>query len=338
MAIRVGINGFGRMGRNFFRAVQSRETDIEIVCINDLADAHVLAYMIKYDSVLGRLNAEVTSDAESFSVGGTRVKTVKETDPSRLPWKELNVDIVLESTGKFTNAQDARGHLAAGAKRVVISAPATNEDITIVMGVNNKEYKPEKHFIVSNASCTTNCVAPMAKVLLDDFGIVSAYMTTIHAYTTEQQLLDQISTTRSGGVNLRRMRAAAINIVPTTTGAAKAIGLVLPVLKGKIDGLAFRAPVPTGSVIDLVATLEKSVAKADVNSAFKRASENGLRGVLDYTDDEVVSSDILHHPASCIFDSTLSMVMGNKVKVIGWYDNEWGYSNRLIDLICFMGR
>jgi len=338
MTIRVGINGFGRMGRNFFRAVLASHADIEIVGINDLAGTDVLAYMTKYDSMLGTLPAHVSHDEKTLRVDGASIRATAETDPACLPWRALRADIVIESTGRFTKAVDARKHLEAGAKKVVISAPATDEDITIVMGVNDRRYDPARHAIVSNASCTTNCVAPMAKVLLDNFGIVKGYMTTIHAYTTEQQLLDQIAMSRSGKPNLRRMRAAAVNIVPTTTGAAKAISLVLPELKGRLDGLAFRVPVPTGSVIDLVVTLGRATNRDEVNAAFKTAAQTTLKPFLTYTEDEIVSSDIVRTPPSCTFDSALTMVNGDQVKVVGWYDNEWGYSNRLVDVSLLVGR
>jgi glyceraldehyde 3-phosphate dehydrogenase len=338
MKIRVGINGFGRMGRNFFRAVHASDAPLDIVCINDLAGTDVLAHMMKYDSVLGTLAADVSHDEKTLTVDNRSIRTTSESDPAALPWSELGVDIVIESTGRFTKAVEARKHVMAGAKKVVISSPATDEDITIVLGVNEEKYDPAIHTIVSNASCTTNCVAPMAKVLLDNFGFVQGYMTTVHAYTTEQQLLDQIAMSRAGKANLRRMRAAAVNITPSTTGAAKATSLVLPELKEKLDGIAFRVPVPTGSVIDLVVTVERKVTKEEVNAAFKKASEGTMRKVLAYTEDEIVSSDIVGTPPSCIFDSALTMVNGNQVKVIGWYDNEWGYSNRLVDLAVLMGR
>jgi glyceraldehyde 3-phosphate dehydrogenase len=338
MTVRVGINGFGRMGRNYFRAVLASRADIEIVGINDLAGTDVLAHMTKYDSMLGTLSAEVSHDDKTLKVDGASIRATTETDPARLPWRELRADIVIESTGRFTKAVDARKHLEAGAKKVVISAPATDEDITIVMGVNDRKYDPARHAIISNASCTTNCVAPMAKVLLDNFGIVKGYMTTIHAYTTEQQLLDQIAMSRSGKANLRRMRAAAVNITPTTTGAAKATSLVLPELKGKLDGLAFRVPVPTGSVTDLVVTLGRATNRDEVNAAFKTASQTTLEPFLAYTEDEIVSSDIIGTPPSCTFDSALTMVNGDQVKVVGWYDNEWGYSNRLVDVSLLVGR
>jgi len=338
VTVRVGINGFGRIGRNFFRAVLAQGTDIEVVGINDLTSNDVLAHMLKYDSVLGRLDAQVSFDDNNLIVNGKAIRATAEADPAQLPWGELGADIVIESTGRFTKAEDARKHVDAGAKKVIISAPATCEDITIVLGVNDDKYDPAKHTIISNASCTTNCVAPMTKVLLDNFGIVKGLMTTIHAYTTEQQLLDQIALTRKGTVNLRRARAAGINIVPTTTGAAKATSLVIPEVKGKLDGMAFRVPVPTGSVTDLVVDLEREVTKEEVNAAYKAAAEGPLKGILVYTEDEIVSSDIVNTAPSCTIDASLTMVNGNQVKVVGWYDNEWGYSNRLVDLALLVGR
>ncbi|GAA5032837.1 type I glyceraldehyde-3-phosphate dehydrogenase [Actinopolymorpha pittospori] len=338
MTIRVGINGFGRIGRNFFRAVLAQGADIEIVGVNDLTGNDVLAHMLKYDSVLGKLDADISYDDTTLTVDGKSFRATAETDPAALPWKELGADIVIESTGRFTKAEDARKHVAAGAKKVIISAPATGEDITLVLGVNDDKYDASKHTIISNASCTTNCVAPMTKVLLDNFGIVKGLMTTIHAYTSEQQLLDQIAVSRKGAVNLRRIRAAAINIVPTTTGAAKATSLVIPEVKGKLDGMAFRVPVPTGSVTDLVVDLERETTKEEVNEAFKAAADGPLKDILLYTEDEIVSSDIVNTAPSCTFDSSLTMVNGNQVKVVGWYDNEWGYSNRLVDVAGLVGR
>ena len=338
MTIRVGINGFGRIGRNFFRAVLAQGADIEIVGVNDLTSNDVLAHMLKYDSVLGKLDAEISYDDNSLTVNGKSFRATAETDPAKLPWGELGADVVIESTGIFTKAEDARKHVAAGAKKVIISAPATGEDLTIVLGVNDDKYDPAKHTIISNASCTTNCVAPMAKVLLDNFGIVKGLMTTIHAYTSEQQLLDQIAVSRKGAVNLRRIRAAGINIVPTTTGAAKATALVIPEVKGKLDGMAFRVPVPTGSVTDLVVDLERETTKDEVNAAFKAAAEGPLKDIMLYTTDEIVSSDIVNTSPSCTFDSSLTMANGNQVKVVGWYDNEWGYSNRLVDVAGLVGR
>jgi glyceraldehyde 3-phosphate dehydrogenase len=338
VTIRVGINGFGRIGRNFFRAAVASGADIEVVGVNDLTKPEILAHFLKYDSILGRFPGTVEATENALVVNGKEIKVLSERDPAALPWKELDVDVVVESTGLFTNAADARKHVDAGAKKVIISAPATDEDITIVMGINHEAYDGAKHTVISNASCTTNCLGPLAKVLLDEFGIVKGLMTTIHAYTTEQQLLDQISLTRKGTIDLRRARAAGQNVIPTSTGAARAISLVLPELKGKLDGYALRVPVPTGSVTDLVVTLGRETTKDEVNAAFKKASESGpLKGFLSYTTDEIVSSDIVTDPSSCIFDSKLTLVQGDQVKVVGWYDNEWGYSNRLVDLIKLVG-
>ncbi|MDX3093793.1 type I glyceraldehyde-3-phosphate dehydrogenase [Streptomyces sp. ME01-24h] len=331
MTIRVGINGFGRIGRNFFRAALDQGADIEIVAVNDLGDTATTAHLLKYDTILGRLKAEVSHTADSITVDGRTIKVLSERNPADIPWGELGVDIVIESTGIFTKAADAKKHLDGGAKKVIISAPASDEDITIVMGVNNEKYDPAKHHIISNASCTTNCVAPMAKVLDENFGIVKGLMTTVHAYTNDQRILD------FPHKDLRRARAAAENIIPTSTGAAKATALVLPQLKGKLDGIAMRVPVPTGSVTDLVIELEREVTKDEVNAAFQKASEGQLKGILEYTEDPIVSSDIVNWPASCTFDSSLTMAQGKQVKVIGWYDNEWGYSNRLVDLTVFVG-
>ncbi|WP_329130671.1 type I glyceraldehyde-3-phosphate dehydrogenase [Streptomyces sp. NBC_01476] len=331
MTIRVGINGFGRIGRNFFRAALEQGADIEIVAVNDLGDTATTAHLLKYDTILGRLKAEVTSTADTITVNGHTIKVLAERDPAAIAWGELGVDVVIESTGIFTKAADAGKHIAGGAKKVIISAPATNEDITIVMGVNQDAYDPANHHIISNASCTTNCVAPMAKVLLENFGIVKGLMTTVHAYTNDQRILD------FPHKDLRRARAAAENIIPTTTGAAKATALVIPELKGKLDGIAMRVPVPTGSVTDLVVDLEREVTKDEVNAAFLKASQGQLKGLLEYTEDPIVSSDIVNWPASCTFDSSLTMVQGKTAKVIGWYDNEWGYSNRLVDLTVFVG-
>ncbi|MEW1866396.1 type I glyceraldehyde-3-phosphate dehydrogenase [Streptomyces sp. NBC_00669] len=331
MTIRVGINGFGRIGRNFFRAILEQGADIEIVAVNDLGDTATTAHLLKYDTILGRLKAEVTHTADTITVDGHTIKVLAERDPAAINWGELGVDIVIESTGIFTKAADAGKHIAGGAKKVIISAPATDEDITIVMGVNQDAYDPAAHNIISNASCTTNCVAPMAKVLLENFGIVKGLMTTVHAYTNDQRILD------FPHKDLRRARAAAENIIPTTTGAAKATALVIPELAGKLDGMAMRVPVPTGSVTDLVVDLEREVTKDEVNAAFQKAAEGQLKGLLEYTEDPIVSSDIVNTPASCTFDSKLTMVQGKTVKVIGWYDNEWGYSNRLVDLTVFVG-
>lgn len=331
MTIRVGINGFGRIGRNYFRALLEQGADIEIVAVNDLGDTATTAHLLKYDTILGRLRAEVSHTADTITVDDHTIKVLSERNPADIPWGELGVDIVIESTGIFTKKADAEKHLAGGAKKVLISAPAKNEDITIVMGVNQDKYDAANHHVISNASCTTNCVAPMAKVLDENFGIVKGLMTTVHAYTNDQRILDFPHS------DLRRARAAAENIIPTTTGAAKATALVLPQLKGKLDGIAMRVPVPTGSVTDLVITLERDVTKDEINAAFQKAAEGELKGIVEYTADPIVSSDIVNEPASCTFDSSLTMAEGNQVKVIGWYDNEWGYSNRLVDLTVFVG-
>ncbi|MFD5031126.1 type I glyceraldehyde-3-phosphate dehydrogenase [Streptomyces sp. NPDC058220] len=331
MTIRVGINGFGRIGRNYFRALLEQGADIEIVAVNDLGDTATTAHLLKYDTILGRLKAEVSHTADTITVDGHTIKVLSERNPADIPWGELGVDIVIESTGIFTKKADAEKHIAGGAKKVLISAPAKGEDITIVMGVNQDKYEAANHHVISNASCTTNCVAPMAKVLLENFGIVKGMMTTVHAYTNDQRILDFPHS------DLRRARAAAENIIPTTTGAAKATALVIPELAGKLDGIAMRVPVPTGSVTDLVIELEREVTKDEVNAAFQKAAEGQLKGILDYTEDPIVSSDIVNWPASCTFDSSLTMVQGKSVKVIGWYDNEWGYSNRLVDLTVFVG-
>ena len=328
MTIRVGINGFGRIGRNFWRAVNASEGDrgIEIVAANDLGNIATMAHLLKYDTVLGVLPIDVSVSGDTIRAGDKTLKFLAERNPADLPWRDLGVDIVLESTGKFNSADAARGHLDAGAKKVIISAPAKGEDITIVMGVNDGAYDPAAHHIISNASCTTNCVAPLAKVLLDNFGIVKGLMTTIHAYTNDQVVLD------FPHKDLRRARAAAQNIIPTTTGAAKATALVLPELKGKLDGMAMRVPVADGSVTDLVVQLTREATKDEVNAAYQAASEGALKGYLYYTEDAIVSSDIVGSPASCTFDASLTMTFGDQVKVIGWYDNEWGYSCRLVDL------
>ncbi|MGW0559158.1 type I glyceraldehyde-3-phosphate dehydrogenase [Streptomyces sp. NPDC003016] len=331
MTIRVGINGFGRIGRNYFRALLEQGADIEIVAVNDLGDTATTAHLLKYDTILGRLRAEVSHTADTITVDGHTIKVLSERNPADIPWGELGVDVVIESTGIFTKKADAQKHLAGGAKKVLISAPAKDEDITIVMGVNQDKYDAANHHVISNASCTTNCVAPMAKVLDENFGIVKGLMTTVHAYTNDQRILDFPHS------DLRRARAAAENIIPTTTGAAKATALVLPQLKGKLDGIAMRVPVPTGSVTDLVITLEREVTKDEINAAFQKAAEGELKGIIEYTADPIVSSDIVNEPASCTFDSSLTMAEGTQVKVIGWYDNEWGYSNRLVDLTVFVG-
>lgn len=329
--VRVGINGFGRIGRNFFRAVIASGADVEIVGVNDLTDIATLAHLLKYDSILGRLGLPVTHSENSITVGGKTFRVFAERDPANLPWGEVKADIVIESTGFFTKAADAKKHLAGGAKKVIISAPATDEDITIVMGVNHENYDSSKHHVISNASCTTNCLAPMAKVLDEEFGIVRGLMTTVHAYTNDQALLDQPHK------DLRRARAAALSIVPSSTGAAKAISLVLPNLKGKLDGFAMRVPVPTGSATDLTVELAKEATAAEVNAAIKKAAEGSLKGYLSYTDDPIVSADIVTDPSSCVFDSGLTKAIGTTVKVVGWYDNEWGYSNRLVDLVGLVG-
>ena len=331
MTIRVGINGFGRIGRNFFRAALARGADIQLVGVNDLTDNSVLAHLLKYDSILGRLPHEVKASADEISVGGQTFKVLVERDPAKLPWGDLGADVVIESTGLFTDAEKAKAHLAGGAKKVIISAPAKNEDLTLVMGVNDDRYDPAVHSIISNASCTTNCLAPMAKVLHEAFTIEKGLMTTIHAYTQDQNLQD------GPHKDLRRARAAALNIVPTSTGAAKAIGLVLPELKGKLDGYALRVPVPTGSATDLTFTAGRETSVEEVNQAVKAAADGPLAGILTYTEDPIVSTDIVTDPASCIFDSGLTKVIGDQVKVVGWYDNEWGYSNRLVDLAALVG-
>jgi len=331
VTVRVGINGFGRIGRNYFRALLASGADVEVVGVNDLTDVKTLAHLLKYDSILGRLGREVSFADGQITVGGSKFAVLAERDPGALPWKELGADVVIESTGHFTDATKARAHLDAGARKVIISAPAKNEDITIVMGINERQYDSGNHDIISNASCTTNCLAPMAKVLLEEFGIVKGLMTTIHAYTNDQVILD------FPHKDLRRARAAATNIIPTTTGAAKAISLVIPELKGKLDGFAMRVPVPTGSATDLTVQLERETTKDEVNAAFKRAAEGSLKGYLEYTEDPIVSSDIVTSPASCTFDAGLTTVQGDQAKIVGWYDNEWGYSNRLIDLTTLVG-
>jgi glyceraldehyde 3-phosphate dehydrogenase len=332
VTIRVGINGFGRIGRNFWRSLNAAEGDrgIEIVAANDLGDIKTMAHLLKYDTILGTLPGEVSVDGDTIQAGGKQIKILAQKDPALLPWGELGVDIVIESTGRFTTGAAARAHIEAGAKKVIISAPAKDEDITIVMGVNDDAYDPARHDVLSNASCTTNCVAPLAKVLLDNFGIVMGLMTTVHAYTNDQVILD------FPHKDLRRARAAAQNIIPTTTGAAKATALVLPELKGKLDGRALRVPVPDGSITDLVVQVERPATKEEINAAYKAAAEGPLKGYLYYTEDEIVSSDIVGSPASCTFDASLTMVFGDQVKVFGWYDNEWGYSSRLVDLAAFV--
>jgi glyceraldehyde 3-phosphate dehydrogenase len=330
---RVGINGFGRIGRNFLRAAMTRGADFEIVAANDIGDTKTMAHLLKHDSVLGKLDASVEAGDGFIRVGGNEIKFVSERDPAQLPWGELGVDVAIESTGLFTKRDDAAKHLEAGAKKVVISAPATDPDITVVLGVNDREYDPEKHHIVSNASCTTNCVAPLAKVLHEAYGIERGFMTTVHAYTNDQRTLDLPHS------DLRRARAAAINLIPTSTGAARAIGLVLPDLKGKVDGMSMRAPVPTGSVVDLVVQVSRETTAEEVNALFRSKADTGdFEGILEYTDEPIVSTDIIHSSYSSIFDSELTMVNGNLIKVFGWYDNEWGYSCRLVDLVVKIGQ
>lgn len=331
MTVRVGVNGFGRIGRSFWRAAQASEHDIEIVAFNDLGDVATMAHLLKYDSVLGRLSEEVRGTDEGIEVGGRTIKALAERDPGKLPWKDLGVDVVIESTGFFTEAPDARKHVdEGGAKKVIISAPAKGEDLTVVLGVNDGDYDGSQT-VISNASCTTNCIAPMAKVLNDALGIEQGLMTTIHAYTADQNLQD------GPHKDLRRARAAALNIVPTSTGAARAIGEVLPELNGKLDGIAMRVPVPVGSTTDLTATVASETSVEEVNAAFRAASEGPMAGILRYSEDPIVSSDIGTDPASCIFDAPLTKVIGNQVKIIGWYDNEWGFSNRLVDLTALVG-
>ena len=326
MGIKVGINGFGRIGRNYLRAEMAKGTDLEIVAVNDLSDPKALAHLLKYDSVTGRLDAEVRVEGQYIIVGEYKIKVLAERDPAALGWGDLGVDIVIESTGRFTDAKDAIMHIEAGAKKVLISAPATGEDGTFVIGVNEHLYDPVNHHIISNASCTTNCLAPLAKVFNDEFGIENGLMTTVHAYTADQNLQDGPHS------DLRRARAAAINIVPSSTGAAKAIGLVLPELKGKLDGYALRVPVPTGSITDLTLLSKKKVTIEEIKAAYKKAADGPLKGILKYTEDEIVSSDIVTDPHSSIFDAGLVKVIDQTVKISSWYDNEWGYSNRLVDL------
>lgn len=328
MAIKVGINGFGRIGRLVFRACEA-DPAIEVVAVNDLTDSKTLAHLLKYDSVHGRFGETVVATDEGFEVDGRLVKVLSERDPAALPWASLGVELVIESTGFFTDATKAKAHIDAGARKVIISAPASNEDITIVMGVNDGEYDPASHHIISNASCTTNCLAPFAKVLRDEFGIVSGFMNTIHSYTNDQNILDLPHK------DLRRARAAAMSMIPTSTGAAKAIGLVLPDMKGKLDGMSVRVPTPDGSVVDLVAQLEKPVTRDEINAAMKVAAEGPMKGILEYCEDPIVSVDVVGNPASSVFDSQQTMVMGGTgtfVKCLSWYDNEWGYSNRVKDL------
>ena len=330
MTVKVAINGFGRIGRNYYRALKASGADIDVVAVNDLTDNKTLAHLLKYDSILGKFDGEITFDDQSITAGGDTFKVFEEKDPAQLPWGDLGVDIVVESTGRFTEASAAKAHITAGAKKVIISAPAKNEDITIVMGVNDGDLTAD-HTVISNASCTTNCLAPMAKVLNDEFGIDKGLMTTIHAYTADQNLQD------GPHKDLRRARAAALNIVPTKTGAAAAVALVLPELKGKFDGYALRVPTPTGSATDLTFEAGREVTVEEINAAIKKAAEGPLKGILSYTEDPIVSKDIETDPHSCIFDAGLTKVIGNQVKVVGWYDNEWGYSNRLVDLTALVG-
>jgi glyceraldehyde 3-phosphate dehydrogenase len=324
---RVGINGFGRIGRNFFRAHLERGGEFEIVAINDLGDAKTMGHLLKYDSVLGQLDADVEVGDGVIKAGQSELKVLSERDPGALPWDDLGVELVIESTGLFTKRDGAQKHIDAGAKKVVISAPATDPDVTIVLGVNDDAYDPEQHHIISNASCTTNCVAPLAKVLHDNYTIEQGFMTTIHAYTNDQQILDLPHK------DLRRARAAAINLIPTSTGAARAIGVVMPDLKGKVDGISVRAPVPTGSITDLVVRVGREVTVDEVNGAYREAADGALDGIMRYADDPLVSTDIVHSQYSCIVDSELTMANGQMVKVFGWYDNEWGYSCRLVDAV-----
>jgi glyceraldehyde 3-phosphate dehydrogenase len=326
LSVKIGINGFGRIGRNYFRAALSKGSELEIVAVNDLTSPATLAHLLKYDSIAGKLNAEVSVDGDSIVVDGKRIKVLAERDPANLPWGELGVEIVIESTGFFTNAEKAKAHITAGAKKVLISAPATNEDATFVIGVNEKDYDPAKHNIISNASCTTNSLAPLAKVFNDKFGIERGLMTTIHAYTADQNLQDGPHS------DLRRARAAALSIIPTSSGAAKAIGLVLPELSGRLDGYALRVPTPTGSITDLTLTTKSTVTVDEIKAAYKEAADGYLKGILEYTEDEIVSRDIVGNPHSSIFDAGLVRVLGDQVKISAWYDNEWGFSNRLVEL------
>jgi glyceraldehyde 3-phosphate dehydrogenase len=330
MTVRVGINGFGRIGRNFFRAARGK--DVEIVAVNDLTDNKTLAHLLKYDSTFGRLDDEVTYDEESISVGGRKVMASAQRDPAQLPWGDLGVDVVIESTGRFTKRDDAALHLKGGARKVIISAPAKDEDVTIVMGVNDDKYDPASHDIISNASCTTNSVVPLAKVLLDNFGIEKGFMTTVHAYTNDQVILD------FPHKDLRRARSAAVNTIPTSTGAAKATSLAIPELKGKLDGISLRVPVEDGSLTDLAVVLGRDTTAEEINDAFRAAADGPFAGIIRYSTDPIVSRDIVGDPASCIFDSPLTQANGNLAKVYGWYDNEWGYSNRLVDLTLLVGQ
>jgi glyceraldehyde 3-phosphate dehydrogenase len=326
LTVKIGINGFGRIGRNYLRAALAQGADLEIVAVNDLTDTKTLAHLLKYDSIAGKLNAEVSVDGDDIVVNGKHIKVLADRDPANLPWGDLGVDIVIESTGFFTNADKAKAHITAGAKKVIISAPATNEDATFVIGVNDKDYDPASHHIISNASCTTNSLAPLAKVFNDAFGIERGLMTTVHAYTADQNLQDGPHS------DLRRARAAALSIIPTSSGAAKAIGLVLPELNGKLDGYALRVPTPTGSITDLTLTTKSSVTVDQIKAAYKEAADGYLKGILEYTEDEIVSHDIVGNPHSSIFDAGLVRVLGDQVKISAWYDNEWGFSNRMVDL------
>jgi glyceraldehyde 3-phosphate dehydrogenase len=331
LTVKVAINGFGRIGRNFFRAVAASGADIDVVAVNDLTDTATLAHLLKYDSILGRLPGVVSHTDAAIVVDGKEIAVLAERDPNDLDWNKFGAEIVIESTGFFTKADAAKAHVGGSVKKVIISAPASGEDITIVMGVNNDQYDPAIHTVISNASCTTNCLAPMVKVLNDSFGIERGLMTTIHAYTGDQRLHD------SPHSDMRRARAAALNMIPTSTGAAKAIGVVLPEMKGKLDGYAMRVPVPTGSATDLTVELATVASRDDINAAMKAAAQGELQGILEYTEAPIVSSDIVTDPASCIFDAPLTNTTGNMAKVLGWYDNEWGYSNRLVDLVTFVG-
>jgi glyceraldehyde 3-phosphate dehydrogenase len=342
MAVRVGINGFGRIGRSFYRALLARGDDagVELVAVNDpFGDAETMAFLLKHDSVGGILPNEVKVSEGGFSVDGREVKKLEERDPAAIPWADNGVDVVIESTGLFTAREQAAGHLTGGAKRVVISAPSGDADVTLCIGVNDGAYVPAQHTVISNASCTTNCLAPLAKVLNDRFGMERGLITTVHAYTSDQQLQDQAQASRSGKADLRRMRAAGLSIIPSSTGAARAIGLVLPELKGRLDGISLRVPTPTGSITDLVAELNTDVTADDVNAAFAEAAgDPSYRGVLEYTDEPLVSADIVGNPSSCIFSARDTMVNGRLAKVLGWYDNEWGYSNRLVDVVAFVAQ
>jgi glyceraldehyde 3-phosphate dehydrogenase len=341
MAVRVGINGFGRIGRSFTRAILARgeQAQVELVAVNDpFGDAETMAFLLKHDSVGRTIPNEIKHSDAGFSIDGREIKKLEQREPSEIPWADNGVDVVIESTGLFTSREKAAAHLVGGAKRVIISAPAGDADVTVCMGVNDGAFDPAQHTVISNASCTTNCLAPLAKVLNDTFGIEHGFITTVHAYTSDQQLQDQATSTRSGKPDLRRMRAAALSIIPSSTGAAKAIGLVLPELKGKLDGIAMRVPTPTGSITDLVAVLSADASVDAINDAFRTAAAAAsYRGVLEYSDLPLVSADIVQNPASCIFSAHDTMASGKMVKVLGWYDNEWGYSNRLVDLVEFVG-